>query len=438
MRFLKNLLLGIFFLPNVFCSAQESSPFISQLKDFNIQPYIQFQVWGTYTMGQEIFDDSLGTYRKVGNRYNTQLRRGRFGFKGRPYPWLSFNITGALDFVGRDVYSGTVGASNPAPFPDIELWQVYLTWKISQQDESLHLTAGYFPPMFSRATIVSAFSSTSLEKSFSQNYIRRHLVGTGPGRAVGLDLGGIIAPENGIGLLYHLGIFSPLHTVRPGSSLTQISAGEQAPLLLTGKANLQIGDPELSRYKLFLDVNHYGKRKGLSLGMSGSYQGQTDLFTENYAWGPDFSFNWGPFNSDGEWIWLNRSGERMENGVIRSFSYGSQAGFLRLSMNVLVEEKYLLEPMFMWQGFRGKTDAAGQADARAVNFDSGTEDHYELGLNWYLNKRDMKLSLHYIWRGGDLGSLEEGSRINLYFNQGGAGAIRRGDYVGLGLQALIN
>ena len=428
---------------------QNDSLFISQIKGFNIQVYAQFQVWSTYTMGHEVYEDSTQRYRRVSNRFNTQVRRGRFGFKGQPYPGLSFNITGALDFVGRDVYSGTVGGTNSAPFPNLALWQAYLTWKISRKNEGLNLTLGYLPPMFSRATIVSAFSSTSFEKSFSQNYIRRHLVGTGPGRTVGLDLGGLLQGDSPIGILYHAGIYSPLHS-SDNSSLANISAGTKAPPLFTGKAALQIGQPEIVAYKLFLDVNQYSKRRGLSLSLNGSYQGQTDLFTESTGWGTDFLFNWDEVNIDGEWIWMNRSGRREINGNIRNFSYGSQTGYLRASYNLIADGKYFLEPMFMWQGFRGSKEALEQNDARAIKADSGTEDHYEIGLNWYLNKRNLKFSLHYIWRDGDAGELGDGAAINLFFNQAPVGAIRsyvglgmqvlvrRGDYVGLGMQVLVN
>ena len=433
--------IAILFCLNLFCAegfSQNDSLFVSQIKGFKVQVYAQVQVWSTFTMGHEVYVDSTQSYQKVSNRFNTQVRRGRFGFKGRPYPGLSFNITGALDFVGRDVYSGTVGGTNPAPFPNIALWQAYMTWKISPKNEGLNLTVGYFPPMFSRATMVSAFSSTSFEKSFSQNYIRRHLVGTGPGRTVGIDLGGILQGDSPIGLIYHAGIFSSLHSPGANSSLTNFTAGTKAPPLFTGKAALQIGQPEISRYKLFLDVNGYSQRRGLSLSLNGSYQGQTDLFAESTGWGTDFLFNWDEVNIDGEWIWLNRSGSREFNGDIRNFSYGSQTGFLRASYNLIADGKYFLEPMFMWQGFRGSKEALEQNDARAIKADSGAEDHYEIGLNWYLNKRNLKFSLHYIWRNGDPGELGDGTAINLFFNQAPIGAIRRGDYVGMGVQVLVN
>ena len=87
--------------------------------------------------------------------------------------------------------------------------------------------------------------------------------------------------------------------------------------------------------------------------------------------------------------------------------------------------------------FNGGETAEEQADASAVGFFSGSEQTYDAGVNFYLDRRNLKLMLHYTWRDGDPGAAGDGARVNQFFSQSGIGAIRRGNWLGLGLHAIF-
>lgn len=391
------------------------------------------QLWSSYTFGEEVFNEEADIYEQVDNRANVMFRRARLGFKMDAYKNLKFTLVGAYDLIGRDVLSGTVGGTNNGSLPEFDIWDAFLQWKISRNNETLNLVGGYFRPQMSRESITSGWSVNSMEKSMSQNYIRRHLVGYGPGRALGLNLGGLWLSENqDFGLNYNFGVFNPVYTANGGNS-----QGSKFAPLLVGRVVLNIGDSEMLEYKIGYDINYYGQRRGLSLGLSGSWQGETVLFESSYATEMDFLLNLGHLNFDGEWNLMWRQGQRdLGNDVIREFAYASNAGHLRMGYNMVVG-KMFLEPTFMIMQFNGGKEALEQADAKAVSSFSGSEATYDLGVNWYLNKKRLKLMLHYTWREGDAGDAGDGATVNQFFSQSGVGAIHRGDWLGLGMNIII-
>ena len=190
-------------------------------KQIKVKPTAVLQVWSTYTMGQQVYNETTGTYEQVGNRFNTQLRRSRFGMKGNAGQDLKFNLTLAVDLVGRDLLSGTEGGANNGGSPGPRLWNAYVLWRLVPKQEWLHLGIGYQVPQIGRESTTSAFRIPSMEKSWSQNYLRRHLVGTGPGRAMGVQLGGLLLPESGSPWSgrYDIGIYNPPNTALGGNSV---------------------------------------------------------------------------------------------------------------------------------------------------------------------------------------------------------------------------
>lgn len=287
-----------------------------------------------------------------------------------------------------------------------------------------------------RESITAAWAVNSFEKSMSQNYVRTHLVGTGPGRATGLNLGGLMQWDMGFvkkaALNYNLGIFNPVT-----AELSGTSSGKKFSPLVAGRVSLSLGDPELTKYGIAYDINFFNKRRGGSLDFNFSSQGATDLFKSSRAFGPGLLFNWGPLNLDGEWIWLVREGKRtLENGDVRNFTVTSRTGHFRVGANIPAG-RFVIEPTVLAMQFDGAMDASGQADAAAVKESSGQETTFDAGLNWYLDGKNLKLMVHYTWRKGDAGDAGDGSQVNMYFSQNGVGAIRRGDWLGVGLNAIF-
>lgn len=403
-----------------------------KLKAFKIKPIVGVQLWSTYTFGTKVFDETTGEYRAVDNRFNTQIRRTRLGIKGQPYKNLKFNFTTSLDVVGRDVLAATQGGGNNGGSPFFRIWNAFLQWKISNKNDDLNLTVGYIPPQIGRESITSAFRVSSMEKSWSQNYLRRQLVGTGPGRALGLNLGGLFSDdERNWGWGYDVGVFNPVFEDFGGNSI-----GEKYSPLLVGRAALYLGDGESKSYSISHKDNFMSQRKGFTIALAGSHQMETVLFKNQIALGVDWLLNWDKLNFDGEWTFLNKEGERIINDQNTGFNVKSNTGFARISYNLTMPKGRILEPTFMMMQFNGALNATAQADAIAVKAFAGKDYSFDFGVNYYWNP-DLKLSLHYILRNADAGDAGDGATFNNYYYQNEVGAIQRGDWLGLGLVAIF-
>ena len=414
-------------------SAQnEGAHFASKLPALQVRPVINLQLWSTYTVGQKIYSVNNGRYVNVQDRLNFQLRRSRLGVKGRVSENISFNLTAAIDLVGRDLLSGTEAGSNNGASPGLRLWNGYLRWRVFPEKEGLNVVAGYFVPQIGRESMTSAFRSTSLEKSWSQNYLRRHLTGTGPGRSVGFQLGGILIDKTRfVNWGYNVAVFNPAYRAYGGNS-----AGEQSAALFVARLETFLGEPESEKYTIGHKVNYFGKRRGLTLALAAARQGETDLYESSGAAGLDLLLNLDRLHIDGEWTYLFRKGSHHPEYPEQEIRSGSQVGYLRIGYNIPLRNHHFLEPVFMVFRFEGVTDRHRQAQAGLLAMNSGYEQAIDLGGNYYFNA-NLKLSLHYTFRRGEEGEAGPGSGVNNLFYQGGVGAIHRGDWLGLGMVAIF-
>lgn len=413
--------------------AQQSAPNLlaTKLDHWQLQPIVGIQLWSTYTFNEQVFDAETATYQPVDNRWNTQLRRTRIGVKGQPYPNLKFAFIASLDLVGRDLLTGTEGGSNNGSSPAFRIWNAYVQWKLASKSDGFNLTMGYLPPQIGRDNITAALRVTSMEKSWSQNYLRRHIVGTGPGRALGINLGGEFLSEK-FGWSYDTGIFNPLFQTADGNSM-----GVQSSPLLVGRVAFYFGDPESKNYTLGHKVNYFGERNGLTLAFATTYQGTTDLYQENTAYGLDWLFNWENWNISGEWSILERKATMVAtNENPREISSRANTGFVRAGYNIEFKNGRILEPVLMLVQFNGATTAAEQADAEQLRAFAGKDHYGEANLNFYFNP-DLKLSLSYTFRNGQAGDSVTGATFNNYFYQAGIGAIQRGNWLGLGFVGIF-
>ena len=82
--------------------------------------------------------------------------------------------------------------------------------------------------------------------------------------------------------------------------------------------------------------------------------------------------------------------------------------------------------------FDGPIDARGQADAASLGTFAGTDNYFEITLNYYVSSK-VRLSLAYTLRNGDEGAVAPTTVNNNYFQQGSVGTIQRGNYLGFGL-----
>lgn len=412
--------------------SEKKSDWLAKLEKYKIKPSLGIQLWSSYTFDQKVYNEETQAYETVDNRLNFQLRRARIGIKGQPYENLSFNLTAAMDLVGRDLLSGTEAGVNNGASPGFRLWNAYVQWRAVPKSEALNLVFGYMAPQIGRESITSAMRSNSMEKSWSQNYLRRHLTGIGPGRAMGINTGGLFSQKNAmLHWRYDLGIFTPQFESYDGNSV-----GDHFSPLIVGRWVMEIGDPEAKKYSQGHKINYFGKRNGLSLAVTGATQGQTDLFESNQAMGADFLFNWGHVNLDGEWTMLTRQGVFTVDESRQKEKVAAQTGYVRVGYNINLSNGWVIEPVGMWMFFKGEKDAEGQSYAAQLKSMSGEDQKLNVGVNLYLNP-DLKLSLFYTHRNGDAGAAGSGSTVNNFFNQGGVGPIERGDWLGFGVVGVF-
>jgi len=403
---------------------------LQKKEGFKLTVKSMVQLWSIYSTDFEIYNTTTGAYEPVDDRFNVSLRRARLAFSGEPYGGLQYTVMLFYDQIGRDVLSSGIGVTNKAD-PSVGIWDAFFQWKILPRSEALNVVAGWFRPQIQRESITSGWAVNSFEKSMSQSYVRNHLVGTGLGRAAGINIGGVINSDH-LGVNYNFGVFTPATTALNGTS-----SGKNFSPLITGRAVLTLGDPELTEYSISYDINYFNQRKGLSLDFNAAVQGKSDQFESASTFGPGFLLNYGPLNLDGEWMWMSRSGRgELPEQEVRNYTSKTGAGHIRAGVNIPAG-RFVLEPMAMVMHFAGAHDAAGQADAAALKNSSGDETTYEVGVNYYLDQKRLKLMLHYTFREGNPGAAGDGAMVNQYFSQNGVGAIRRGNWLGLGLNAIF-
>lgn len=70
----------------------------------------------------------------------------------------------------------------------------------------------------------------------------------------------------------------------------------------------------------------------------------------------------------------------------------------------------------MYMNFKGDAGASSE----------GLEEMYDMGINWYLNKKNLKLTLHYV--------KQNGFGDNGYTD---GATFRKGDFVGCGFVSIF-
>lgn len=377
------------------------------------------QLWSTYTTDQKLYNADNQQFEAVDDRLNFLLHRSRVGLKGSYGSQWVYDFIGSLDFVGQDVLAGTVGGANNGASPRFRIWNALIQYKAFEKSEGLYFTMGYQSPQLSRESITSPFAVNSFEKAWSQNYIRRHVTGTGPGRIVGVNIGGLTDTETTqFALNYDLGLYNPRYTDFGGNS-----SGSMHSVLFTYRLGTHFGDPESTKYSRGHKFNYKGQRQGISLAVSGSFEGATSLRPKNTSFGVDLLANFGNFNLAGEWMQLISEKDQ--------FRSTANTGFIRLSSYQEIEEKGF-ELVATYVFLSGPTDLLAQSEALTLGAFSGLDNYLELTLNYYLDPK-IRLSLSSTLRNGDAGAADPTTVNNNYFQQGGVGTIQKGDYLGFGL-----
>ncbi|MFH1729957.1 MAG: porin [Pseudomonadota bacterium] len=369
-----------------------------------LELFQQVQVWDIAT-----FDavDSAGTSISPFN--DLYIRRGRIGTKGKIFDDIFYLVSFAYDNLGKNsntATSGTAQADNRLFY----IWDALFTWKVNPSYANISI--GYFRPQVGKESINSAFNVNSMVKALTNYYVRSHIVGRSVGRETGANIGGLHLGD-AWSLDYNLGVFTSNQESITGED------GYSAYPLIASRVAFTIGDPEMEKYTMSYKSNYFGKRKGLTLGLNGSYQGPTDEsydddseyiggFSHNEMAGADFLFNWGNLNLNGEFDLLFRT--------LNTSSYMDMVWVGRIGYNFMLPKNFILEPVVMYSQFIGDTNSV------VYDGDHGVIDG---GLNWYIKENNFKINLHYAYQYGEASSAYTADANT-----------QKGNFLGLGVQLL--
>ncbi len=361
------------------------------------------QFWSLYTHGEQAQFAPDGPLESVDDRVSFMVRRARFGFKGKPYPGLSYVVMVQYDNLGKDKLSAARGATNTG---QLGILDVYVTYVLDKK-QHFALTAGYFHPQVSRECITGDMNVNSFDKGNTQGYIRQHITGKSYGRATGVNLGGLIKKNSTVTFGYNAGFFSNNTTAADQKAFPE-SAGKLWSPLFAERVTLSIGDPDMNSYAINYSTNNFfGKRNGITIGVNGSQQGRTDIFHSNTSFGVDMLFNYKNLNFDAEYFDLYRVPEGDRH---HAKTFQARAGY-----NLILAKKFFIEPTVMATSFESEDGSP-----------SGEDRTLDVGVNWYLNKKECKLMVHYV--------KQTGHGSNSYTDET---TFRKGDFVGMGLTLLL-
>jgi len=398
-------------------------------KGKELEIFFANQLWGIYTM------DRVENGTKYDNRMDFLLRRGRLGFQGTITENLSWRVWFGYDNVGSGQHTalvkddsigiGLVGRNDKNQ--QFYVWDAMFTYALHKN--WANITVGYFKPQVGRESNTAGFEVLSFEKVLTNFYPRQHLVGTGPGRETGINIGGLYNDKKTkLGLNYNFGVFN----------VDKFSGGTGGDnLLYTARVAVSYGDPEMKKYGLGHKVNYFGKRNGITFAVNYAYQGRgkdssqfpladtsiwnnTRLdannkpkvqFKNNQMLGFDILANYKDFTFNAEYDELKRSFD------VSSLDYKDKVWHVRGGYNFTLPNKTILEPTI--------TYAEWQGDKASLN-GNGNFKTTDVGLNWYIKQNKMKLNLHYV--------KQSGSAKSAYNPDGKSKA---GDYIGVGLQLIF-
>jgi hypothetical protein len=332
--------------------------------------YIQF--WNVVSLDYAGLD--------VAPRYDMFIRRGRLGVSGRWHQKLFYQMSFAYDGVGKDSFSQSAGIPNQEDNTTFFPRDLLVSYAFHPL---LHVTMGYFRPKVGKESIYSSSFCISQEKSWASFQPRIHIVGRGIGRETGVNLGGLWLGKKR-GILYDVGFFDTNHPLIVGENSLW------SPLL-TGRLVAYLGDPEYNEYPMAYVQSGFGKRKGLSLGINGSYQGRTEMFTQNTFAGVDAQLNYQRLDLILEYNLLHRNTSTFARTEDAFFTFKTALNFIR-------SDNTIIQPCLMYSSVRAhKTGTEGKNDITGAI----SQHVWGGGVNWLINKDRFKLGLHY-YRGSRL------------------------------------
>jgi len=389
----------------------------------DMELFFAVQFWDVYTFNA-VDDDG----NKVDDRHNLFIRRGRVGTTGHFQPRIRYLLTFAFDGIGLDAFSGNQGTPQAPDNQNFFLWDAFVTFALNRTWADL--TVGYLRPQVGRESITSSLAVNSLVKTLNNVYPRQHIVGRGSGREMGFNLGGLYSRQNW-SLNYNVGLYSTNHERIAGVA----GGGSKNAALWTGRIAVSFGEPELEVYGIGYQVNFFDDRRGITLAINGTYQGETNQtsandsdgeevyiggFRNNSLLGCDLLANLGQLSVSAEYDWLHREFDEAFAGSLArptASKYTDTVWFMRAGYNFPLHNGQVLEPVLMYTRFDG--------DPYSAVFPDGQHEVFSAGMNWYLDRNKLKVNLHF--------HSHAGRPVSLFSDELG----KEGDYAGAGLQMVF-
>jgi hypothetical protein len=313
------------------------------------------------------------------------FRRLRLGAKGNIRDRLSCHFSLAADQLG-------INEENPikGKYRGVYVWNAYIDCKGFRNSDILHIHTGYLWAAVSREFNTSPWNVPSLDKSYATAIFRNFTTGKNNGIESGLAIGGNYH-KGPMGFMYRTGMYYPEKYT--GSSLWNP--------LLTGRMVFVLGDPEQPKYKYMTSSNPFRKRKGISLGTGGSFQGRTNkqlsetdsvYFQYNVTGGIDLLFEYNFIHVDAEYYLMERRHEDSSD------TYQAREWHVRIAFRLEPVKDLCLQPACMVSGYHGTGDL----------FQAGEFRMLDIGCNVYPEKLKTSLGLHYVIQKGSLAPAASG------------------------------
>ncbi len=391
MAFPLKVFLSIFLLSLHVYPLQSQTDSIFRGRAINLNFRIQVQLWAGETADAHT-EAGIG----IPPHFNLFLRRVRLGYEGSPHPKLNYYVMGAFDNLGRNANTALPGFLQKSIQSKPMLWDAIISWQFIPQH--LIVSGGYFRPQVGRESMNSAFQHSGFEKLFTNFYPRMHLLGISKGRAPGINAGGIFKKEKK-GFRYDVGIF---HSEKRNAFL-------QHPPIVTGRLAFFMGEAESEKYSLQHKTQFKGKRKGMTLGINGSWQGNTEgdstLLAQDFSGGAkhnsvlgfDVVCNYAKFCLDAELDFLIRNySQRLISlypSLLHATQYTNTVWHIRSSYLFSFFRGRQIEPSLSFSGFQSNTES--------TFFGKSREGMIDVGINAYPFYFPIKLSIHYLEFAGE-------------------------------------
>lgn len=352
------IVLSVFLLMEHFCIAQQN--FLEEEPDkVSIQPFLNFQLWGLNQHYQSETEDL--------NQMLMLFRRGRFGANAKVgKQWkmqVQFGFDG-LGLVSTDSAKQSVNYQNA-----LNIWSIQVQYKVFMHSEAMYLNVGYILPHLSRESVTSPWNVASLDKMRSSVALRYFVTGKTNGISPGITVGGLLIHKK----LYYSA------AIMPNAFYTAQQTQTQSPLLL-GHVLFSLFGNEFDTYKYVLPTSGYEQNFGITLGLGGSYQGETVAFGSNTTIGCNALMVFHNFKVDAEYYALFRNNNGNE---FNGYTY-----HIRASHTQAIRKANIQTSLAFWEY---------NCDKNLYNTSTNNENGLGAGVDYIPNKTPIKVGIHYTY-----------------------------------------